>query len=481
MKERGIEQGAVWSRRREKVTVKAENVAQAFLELLCLRGIEYFFSNSGTDMASIVDAFASRLKHGKNTPRPMTIPHELPLINMIHGYYLASGKPQMAMVHVGIGTSNSLGALMGASRGRIPIILGAGRTPITEMGSPASRDVYIHWGQESFDQASMVREYVKWDYELRNPSQLELVVDRALALAMSEPRGPVYLTMPREILYAPLKQVTFDARPRYDLPTFFPDPSKIEEAADLLIRAESPLIITSSAGRTSKAVKALAELAETGAIGVISFNPDYMNFPTNHFCHQGFNPERMLSQADVILVVDCDVPWYPRSMTPNPSAEIIQVGIDPLYGRYPMRSFPADLTLQGEPGLAVAQLAEVLRNHASRDEDRISARQKKLREKHEELIKGWQKAARMASKDKPLDLHWVSYHVNRIIGEDTVLLNEFDMQLSQLSTQNPNTYFGLPHAGYLGWGVGAALGVKLALPDRTVIATVGDGCYLFKR
>ena len=173
-----------------KVKVKVETVAQAFLELLSLRGIDYFFGNAGTDFASIVDAFALRQRQGKESPRPMLIPHEIPLMCMAHGYYLATGKPQMAMVHVGIGTANALGALMGASRGRIPVLLSAGRTPITEEGNPASRNVYIHWGQESFDQASMVREYVKWDYELRDPSQLELAVDRALAMAMTEPRGP---------------------------------------------------------------------------------------------------------------------------------------------------------------------------------------------------------------------------------------------------------------------------------------------------
>ena len=112
----------------------------------------------------------------------MAIPHEIPLMCMLQGYYLATGKPQMAMVHVGIGTANSVGALMGASRGRIPLMLSAGRTPVTEEGSPASRNAYIHWGQESFDQAGMIREYVKWDYELRDPSQLEQVVDRALAM-----------------------------------------------------------------------------------------------------------------------------------------------------------------------------------------------------------------------------------------------------------------------------------------------------------
>ena len=174
-----------------KVKTRIETAAQAYLELLSLRGIDYFFANAGTDFVSIVDAFAYRQSQGKDLPRPLTIPHETPLVSMAHGYYLVTGRPQVAMVHVGVGTANALGALLAASRARVPILFSAGRTPITEEGSPASRSNYIHWGQESFDQAGMVREYVKWDYELRTPSQLETVVDRALTMAMTEPRGPV--------------------------------------------------------------------------------------------------------------------------------------------------------------------------------------------------------------------------------------------------------------------------------------------------
>jgi len=210
-----------------KITVEVENVAQAYLELLSLRGIDYFFANSGTDFASIEDAFARRLAEGRKSPRPLAIPHEAVLASMAYGYYQVTGRPQVAMVYVGVGTANGLGVLIAANRGRIPILFSAGRTPITEEGNPASRNRYIHWGQEYFDQAGMLREFVKWDYELRRPEQLEPVVDRAITMAMAEPKGPVYLVLPREILAAPMRQAEFHASPRHDLPTFFPDPAKL--------------------------------------------------------------------------------------------------------------------------------------------------------------------------------------------------------------------------------------------------------------
>lgn len=463
----------------KRVRVKAETVAQAYIELLSLRGVDCFFANAGTDFASIVDAFACRMEQGKKSPRPVMVPHEIPLISMAHGYYLITGRPQAAMVHVGIGTANGLGALMHAHRARVPILLSAGRTPITEEGSAASRNVFIHWGQESFDQAGMVREYVKWDYELRTPSQLETVVDRAFAMAMTEPRGPVYLTLPREVLAAPLGEVTFSAQPRYDLPTFHPDPIKIREAADLLVNAGFPLIITSSAGRSPSAVQALMDLAEEMAIGVISFNPEYMNFPTDHTCHLGFLPDSPLSKADLILVVDCDVPWYPNRVKPKNSAKVMQVGIDPLYSHYPIRGFPSDLTLQGDPALVLSALTRATAHHQGKNNAGIVSRRKRLGGMHDDMLKEWREGAHKTAHDKPIDFQWVSHNVNRILGDDTVVVNERDNNMHPYTNQRCGSYFCTPHAGYLGWGFGAALGIKLARPDLTVISIAGDGCYLF--
>ena len=461
---------------REKV--KVETVAQAFLELLSLRGVDYFFANAGTDFASIVDAFAYRHAQAKELPRPLAIPHEIPLVSMAHGYYLVTGKPQVAMVHVGVGTANSLGALMAANRARVPILFSAGRTPISEMGSPASRSVDIHWGQESFDQAAMLREYVKWDYELRAPTQLETVVDRALAIAMTEPRGPVYLTLPREVLISPLDGVEFQAQLRYDLPTFYPDPEKIQEASALLNKAQFPIVITSSIGRSPSAVDALKNLSETAAIGVISFNPEYMNFPTEHPCHLGFLPDPFLPMADVVLVIDCDVPWYPNRVNPKNSTSIIQAGIDPLYSRYPIRSFHSDLTLQGDSTIVLSEISRVLAKCPGRDERALRTRRKKLQDMHDEMVKSWQDAARNVAHHSPIDFEWVSYNVNRILGDDTVVVNDYDNSMKKYMGQRPGSYFCTPHAGYLGWGIGTALGVKLGLPKGTVIATVGDGSYM---
>jgi len=177
-----------------------ESTADAYLELLAARGVEYFFANAGTDFAPIIEAYARRGAQGQASPRPITVPHEVPAVAMAHGYTMVSGRAQAVMVHVIVGAGNAAGGVINAARSNIPMLFSAGRNPITEAGGAGSRDRPIHWAQEAFDQAGMLREFVKWDYELKRFDQLETVVDRALTLAQSEPRGPVYLTLPREVL-----------------------------------------------------------------------------------------------------------------------------------------------------------------------------------------------------------------------------------------------------------------------------------------
>src|SRR2546429_8702914 len=119
---------------------------------------------------------------------------------------MVSRRIPAGMAHVSVGTANMICAALNAARENVAILLTAGRSPITETGLPGSRDGYIHWAQEMYDQAGMIREIVKWDYELRNDEQLTTVIDRALAIAATEPRGPVYLSLPREEIAATLSE-----------------------------------------------------------------------------------------------------------------------------------------------------------------------------------------------------------------------------------------------------------------------------------
>src|SRR3954470_539101 len=212
-----------------------DSVAEAYLALLADRGVEYLFANAGTDFAPIVEAYAKAAHTGTAAPKPLIATHENLAMSMAHGYAAASGKVPAVMVHVSVGTANALCGVWNAARTNVPILFTAGRSPLTEEGLAGARDTYIHWAQEMFDQAGMLREVVKWEYELRDGVQLETVLDRALTIATSPPAGPVYLSLPREVLAAPLPDFAYDSpsrRTAASLPA--PDDGALAQAAEML-------------------------------------------------------------------------------------------------------------------------------------------------------------------------------------------------------------------------------------------------------
>src|SRR5437660_9509695 len=267
----------------------AGNVAAAYLALLTDRGVDYLFGNAGTDFAPLIEAYAQAAQTGVAVPRPMLATHENVAVSMAHGYAMVSRRIPAVMVHVSVGTANMICGAMNAARENVAILLTAGRSPLTEEGLPGSRDGYIHWAQEMYDQAGMLREIVKWDYELRNGAQLETVVDRALTLATSPPEGPVYLSLPREVLAEQLPGFSYDSPARRvaaSLPA--PDEAAIAAAVEILAQAQNPLVITADAGRDPAAVTALAEFAERFAIPVVEHRQRYLCLPADHPCHLGY-------------------------------------------------------------------------------------------------------------------------------------------------------------------------------------------------
>src|ERR1700674_423257 len=192
----------------------AATAADVLLASLKRHGLEYFFANPGTDFPPIVEGFARAKASGAKVPQPVLVPHENLAVAMAHGAYLMTGAPQALMVHVNVGTANTINLLANAARDRVPLLLMAGRSPIMEAGTFGARSRPIHWAQEMFDQAGMVRELVKWDYELRLPEQIGDVVARAYEMARPPPRGPVFFVLRGEPLSASLPEFPASAKPR---------------------------------------------------------------------------------------------------------------------------------------------------------------------------------------------------------------------------------------------------------------------------
>ena len=450
-------------------------VADALLANLANR-VDFLFANTGTDHPSLIEAFARA--EDANTPRPsaVAVPHENLAACMAYGHTMVSGRPQAVLVHVGVGTANALVGLLDAKRERIPMLLMAGRTPILESGAPGARSRYIHWGQELFDQAGMVRETVKWDYELRRPEQLDAVLGRAFGIATSAPAGPVYLTLPREVLASPSGG---DGGVAALAPASPPaaDPRAIEQAAAMLAAADRPLIVTSSVGRDPTAVAVLADLAERFALPVVSFFTRNLCFPADHPMHLGYEPGPLLAEADAVLVLECDVPWIPSLQGPRTDAKIVHLGVDPLFADYPARGFRTDLAITASPETALPVLADALAGRV--DAESVAARRSRLAQARDQLHRTWGAELEGNAHGRPIHPAWLTHCLDQARGDDSIIVNEVGLLPQYLTLNRPGSYFAPSPAGGLGWGLGAALGAKLAAPDREVIAAVGDGSYMF--
>jgi acetolactate synthase-1/2/3 large subunit len=359
----------------------------------------------------------------------------------------------------------------------------AGHTPNTETGHAGSRSVGIHWGQDSFDQGGLVREYVKWDYELRAGQPIHTVVDRALDIAMSEPRGPVYLTLPREVLGD--TDATTSASPRDRSPGAVPAepaPEAIQAAAAAIAEAEFPLILTAIAGRDPSNLARLERLAEKFGVAVGypgEPGPREVSIPADHPMYVGVNPMAAIEQADVIVALDCEVPWWPRYVAPRAGAKLIHIAPDPFFSRYPLRGFEMDLAIAGSTSAALQHLLDALVDASRTKKKEIQARRKKIEELARERMQRNEKLMREAATVAPIQPAWVAACVNRVLTSGTTVVNELGVPMDLLDLAEPRSYISSSPAGGLGFGLGASLGAKLATPQKAVIAIIGDGSYMF--
>jgi acetolactate synthase I/II/III large subunit len=456
----------------------APTVAERYLTLLHDHGVDTLFVNAGTDFAPLVEAYArNQAGGGPPLPEPVVCAHENLAAGMAHGAYLMTGRPQAVMFHVSVGTANAICAVTNAARDNVPMLVTAGRTPILEQGALGARDTSIHWAQEMFDQAGMLRELVKWDYELRDARQVDQVVDRAVAIATSHPRGPVYLALPRELLAedlpAPPERLVATAVPSGPQP----DPAAVGQLADRLTAARFPVVLTSASGIDRASVDLLGGLCNRFGIGVAEVAPRYLNVAPDHDLHLGTQTPPVFELADVLVVLECDVPWMATRAAPRAETFVAQVGVDPLFARYPMRSQRSDLTIAASPGSFLGALAEALEGRrADLDpsrRDRIAERSVAVREATE------RQRAREATGTGPITKAFASLVLAEELDDEAVVFNEYWAVPELLGRRRPGTYFYLPPAGGLGWALPAALGARHAEPGRTVVATVGDGAYLF--
>jgi acetolactate synthase-1/2/3 large subunit len=467
-------------------TVAVSSGAQAFLaQMKALGSVRYMFANTGTDHGPLIEAMAKTAKEDPSDIQPIVVPHEMAAVSMAHGYYNVTQKPQMVLVHTLPGTANALGGIINAASCNVPLFLVAGRTPITEGELRGGKSQNIHWRQESRDQGNIVREFVKWDYEVRTNQNLAAVVSRAYKIAMSEPRGPVYMTLPREWLAEALESTQLlspdSLSPASKTQA---DQASLEKVAEWLIAAESPLIVTKYLGRNPEAVQYLVELAELLVIPVVQ-QLNYVNFPTDHPLNLGTQTIKYVRGADVLFFIDTDVPWEPPNRNVlRDGVKIIHLERDPRFTGIPGWGFPADLPVTGCSEVSLPVLTSIIKAKLAAgavEKSKLDQRRKKTEAEHNVMIREIEASIEAAKSQNPINPIWLSKCIGDVMDDKTILVNEtVTSKLAEAIRLNrPGSQFNTPLAGHLGWGLGAAIGTKLGAPDATVIAAEGDGSYMF--
>lgn len=451
---------------------------KALIDVMNDNGVEFVFFNPGIDNVPVLETIAEYESQSKKTPRSILCLDEFVAMTAAHGAWMASGKPQVVTVHSELGALQIGGALHNAQWGRVPVVF------FTENQGPVQR---TNWQGKAFDQGEMVRNFVKWDYNISAKEDVVGIFKEAFRIATTEPCGPVYLTLPRQVFWSTEKLTVskqFKARPEVKLNL---DENLLAKAADILLKAENPLIVLGYTGRHTQTVASLVELAEILAARVLSTDVR-VNFPNTHpmaaylSSAVGFgNP--LLTQADAVLAIDYDMHYAAPHVVPNAKAKIIHIDIDtakkgvPLWERQPDIKITADST-QAVP--ALTQLIKQRLTPAKREQ--LQKRYAAFEAEHIKLHQEWQALAMSHAKVKPISAHWLSHCIDEIIDDNTIIVNQTitpaTIVAHQIHFDKPGRLLSCA-GGCIGWAPGAALGVKLAKPDNTVISLMGDGAFIF--
>ncbi|HEX9904260.1 MAG TPA: thiamine pyrophosphate-binding protein, partial [Propylenella sp.] len=313
--------------------------SHALLEALVEAGVSYIFANLGSDHPGLIEALAEARAKGRPAPDLITSPNEMVALSAAQGHAQVSGRAQAVLVHVECGTQSLAGAVHNAANARAPALIVAGASPFTQEGElKGSRNEFIQWLQDVSDQRGIVRGYMKYDNEIRTGANVKQIVHRALQIAHSDPRGPVYLMCAREAMEEETSRVDVDmARWRPLAPSALAA-ADAQDIAGALRSARRPLVVTTYLGRNPAAVDELQRLAGRLGLGVLESCPSHMNFPASDRLYQGqqWNEPTQndaLAEADLVLVIDSDVPWIPVVNRPGKGARILHIDADPLKSR----------------------------------------------------------------------------------------------------------------------------------------------------
>jgi benzoylformate decarboxylase len=464
----------VLSKNRLETPLPVMSGKRAFLELLKQEGVEILFGNPGTTELPLMDAFAT-----ENELRYVLGLQEAAVMAMADGYAQASGKLTVANFHVAPGLGNAMGMLYDAQKAASPILVTAGQQ---------DHEFIVTEPILSADLPRLARPFVKWADEVGRVADLPRMVHRAAKTALAPPTGPVFLSLPGDILKS---EADLDLMaPTRIAPRLRGDRAAVEAAAAVLAQAKRPVIIAGDAVAQSRALGELVELAELiGASVYAEFVPNTASFPTSHPLFRGAllrtapGTRAALEQYDVLFSVGGDLFTLslPSPVDPMPKdLRLIHLDIDPWeIGK----NYPPEVAIMGDPKATLPELTAAVRERMSSGargaaRERLTSATSAIAAEREAL-KARARSLAGASPVQPLAL---LHAIGEMLPKDAVVIEEAlssSPGIRQLiKSDDPQSYFGL-RGGGIGWGLPATIGVKLALPNRPVVGLIGDGSAMY--
>lgn len=416
-------------------------------------------------------------------------------MSMADGYARLTGKPQVVIVHVDVGTQGLGAAVHNASTGRAPVLVFAGLSPFTLEGEMrGSRTEYIHWIQDVPDQKHIISQYCRYTAEIKTGRNIKQMVNRALQFATSDPQGPVHLVGAREVMEEDiepyhLEQGVWDRVQLGELPQ-----KAVGQIAGALVGAKKPLLITGYSGRNHKIPGALVELANSvKGLRVLDTGGCDMCFPASHPGWLGlrFGVEQEIKEADVIVVLDCDVPWIPTQCKPSESAKVFHIDVDPMKQMMPLFYIPAQQRFRADALLSVEQITQHVKSDLSSKVDTATAEKawEAVTAAHKSRLEAIAEKAKPTSEDT-FGTGYLCRTLRETCPKDTIWAVEAVTNTGfvhdNIQPELPGSWINCGGGG-LGWSGGGALGIKLATDaenggpgkGKFVVQIVGDGTFLF--
>lgn len=452
---------------------------EAILEAFRRLNADYVISSPGSEWAPFWEALARQKRDDTDGPIYVDCGHESIAVNMATAYTKITGRMQVVLLHAGAGMMQGAMAVDAAAAMETPLVimsgevLGYGEGDI-DPGSQWYRNLSVAGGTQR-----LVEPMVKWSQQVASIDTLHETIVRAGEMAQRTPKGPTYLCVPMETMLEPWHKPTA-SRPVPAAPKRQPLQADIEAVASAIAASACPVISVENIGPDQDGFDALVEFAELMAIPVVEGQGAFFgNFPKSHDLYLGQRIDPLLAEMDLALLVESRAPWYPPSNTP-PRAHIVSISENPLKEHMVYQTMHAETYLEGDATVTLLQLSEALRR-LGLDANAIEARRERWRTAHEIWRDGLATAEEAAACADIITPPLVMKTLRDVLPANSCIVDETIVHQAEvrehLLWDDPLTFFRAPSG--LGQGVGYALGVKLALPDRPVVLTIGDGSFMY--